>query len=72
MVAYVLWFHAARCASLLTFPKEKNYLEYVYRYPRFLTTCLYTGYVVLLGWASGNSVMFGYVPRWSLTCAALR
>ncbi|ATY66409.1 high affinity methionine permease [Cordyceps militaris CM01] len=38
---------------------EKNYLEFVYRRPRFLTTCLYTGYVVLLGWAAGNSVIFG-------------
>lgn len=28
---------------------EKNYLEYVYRKPRFLVTGLYTGYVVLLG-----------------------
>jgi amino acid transporter len=40
---------------------EKNYLEYVFRKPKFLTTGLYTGYVVLLGWASGNSVIFGYV-----------
>ncbi|OAA33492.1 Amino acid/polyamine transporter I [Moelleriella libera RCEF 2490] len=38
---------------------EKNYLEYVYRRPRFLTTCMYTGYVMLLGWAAGNSVIFG-------------
>jgi amino acid transporter len=38
---------------------EKNYLEFVYHKPKFLTTALYTGYVVLLGWASGNSVMFG-------------
>ncbi|QUC15992.1 uncharacterized protein UV8b_00233 [Ustilaginoidea virens] len=38
---------------------EKNYLEFVYRRPRFLMTSLYTGYVVLLGWAAGNSVMFG-------------
>ncbi|KAL1846871.1 hypothetical protein VTK73DRAFT_203 [Phialemonium thermophilum] len=38
---------------------EKNYLEYVFRRPKFLTTGLYTGYVVLLGWASGNSVIFG-------------
>lgn len=38
---------------------EKNYLEYVYRKPKFLTTGLYTGYVLLLGWASGNSVVFG-------------
>jgi amino acid transporter len=38
---------------------EKNILEYVFRRPRFLTTCLYTGYVILLGWAAGNSVVFG-------------
>lgn len=38
---------------------EKNYLEYVYRKPRFLFTGLYTGYVVLLGWAGSNSVIFG-------------
>ena len=38
---------------------EKNYLEFVYRRPRFLVTGLYTGYVVLLGWASGNSIVFG-------------
>lgn len=38
---------------------EKNLLEFVYRKPKFLTTCLYTGYVVLLGWAAGNSVVFG-------------
>lgn len=38
---------------------EKNYLEYVYRKPRFLATGLYAGYVVLLGWAASNSVAFG-------------
>lgn len=38
---------------------EKNYLEYVYRKPKFLTTGLYTGYVILLGWAASNSVVFG-------------
>ncbi|ORY63341.1 amino acid permease [Pseudomassariella vexata] len=38
---------------------EKNYLEYVFTKPKFLTSALYTGYVVLLGWASGNSVVFG-------------
>lgn len=31
---------------------EKNYLEFVYRKPKFLVTCLYTGYVVLLGKAA--------------------
>lgn len=38
---------------------EKNYLEYVYRKPKFLATGLYTGYVILLGWAGSNSVVFG-------------
>jgi amino acid transporter len=38
---------------------EKNYLEYVYRKPKFLVTGVYAGYVVLLGWAGSNSVIFG-------------
>jgi amino acid transporter len=38
---------------------EKNYLEYVFRRPRFLVTAMYAGYVVLLGWAGSNSVVFG-------------
>lgn len=38
---------------------EKNYLEYVFRKPRFLATGFYTGYVMLLGWAGSNSVVFG-------------
>ena len=38
---------------------EKNYLEFVYRKPRYLATGVYTGYVVLLGWAGSNSVVFG-------------
>lgn len=38
---------------------EKNYLEYVFRQPKFLTTGLYAGYAMLLAWAAGNSVVFG-------------
>ncbi|RDW75356.1 amino acid transporter-6 [Coleophoma cylindrospora] len=38
---------------------EKNYLEYVYRKPRFLITAMYAAYVVLLGWEGSNSVVFG-------------
>ncbi|KAF2502916.1 amino acid transporter [Lophium mytilinum] len=38
---------------------EKNYLEFFYRRPKFLATGFYTGYVVLLGWAGSNSVIFG-------------
>ena len=38
---------------------EKNYLEYVYKKPKFLVTAMYAAYVVLLGWAGSNSVVFG-------------
>ncbi|CAI6087845.1 hypothetical protein V2G26_010131 [Clonostachys chloroleuca] len=38
---------------------EKNILEYVFRKPKFLTTCLYGSYCVLLGWCAGNSIVFG-------------
>lgn len=37
----------------------RSYLEFIYRKPKFLATSLYTGYVILLGWAAGNSVIFG-------------
>ncbi|KAL2827406.1 amino acid permease-domain-containing protein [Aspergillus cavernicola] len=38
---------------------EKNYLEYVYKKPRFLATAMFAAYAVLLGWAASNSVVFG-------------
>ncbi|EEP77623.1 conserved hypothetical protein [Uncinocarpus reesii 1704] len=38
---------------------EKNYLEYVYTRPKFLVTAIYASYALLLGWAAGNSVIFG-------------
>ncbi|SZE99282.1 unnamed protein product [Blumeria hordei] len=38
---------------------EKNYLEYVYTKPKFLVTGIYASYVLLLGWAGSNSVVFG-------------
>ncbi|KAA8575347.1 hypothetical protein EYC84_004519 [Monilinia fructicola] len=38
---------------------EKNYLEFVFRRPKYLATCMYAMYVVLLGWAGSNSVVFG-------------
>lgn len=38
---------------------EKNYLEYVFKKPKFLITCMYAAYVILLGWAASNSVVFG-------------
>lgn len=38
---------------------EKNYLEYIYRHPKFLVTCAFGAYASLLGWAAGNSLVFG-------------
>lgn len=38
---------------------QKNYLEYVYRHPKFLATGMFASYVFLLGWAGSNSVVFG-------------
>ncbi|KAL4973935.1 amino acid/polyamine transporter I [Aspergillus desertorum] len=38
---------------------EKNYLEYVYKKPKFLVTAMFAAYAVLLGWAASNSVVFG-------------
>lgn len=38
---------------------EKNYLEHVYKTPRFLVTAMYASYVFFLGWAAGNSIIFG-------------
>ncbi|KAF4459611.1 amino acid permease [Fusarium albosuccineum] len=38
---------------------EKNYLEFIYRKPKFLVTVMYAAYIILMGWASGNSVVFG-------------
>ncbi|KAJ5094265.1 hypothetical protein N7456_010126 [Penicillium angulare] len=38
---------------------EKNYLEYVFKKPKFLATAMYAAYTFLLGWAASNSVVFG-------------
>ncbi|KAG6825519.1 hypothetical protein H0H92_003419 [Tricholoma furcatifolium] len=38
---------------------EKNYLEYIYRHPRFLTTCTFSVYALITGSAAANSVVFG-------------
>lgn len=38
---------------------EKNYLEYIYKRPKFLATAMYASYALLLAWAAGNSVVFG-------------
>ncbi|KAM0753311.1 high-affinity methionine permease [Meredithblackwellia eburnea MCA 4105] len=38
---------------------EKNYLEFYFRRPAYLITCVYAAYAALLGWPSGNSVYSG-------------
>lgn len=38
---------------------EKNYLERVYRKPKYLATSVFLSQMVLLGFSSGNSLAFG-------------
>lgn len=38
---------------------EKNYLERVYRQPKYLSTCVLASQMILLGFSSGNSLAFG-------------
>ncbi|KAK6523422.1 hypothetical protein TWF281_001404 [Arthrobotrys megalospora] len=38
---------------------EKNYLERVYRHPKYLATSVFLSQMVLLGFSSGNSLAFG-------------
>ncbi|CCD27085.1 Mup1p NDAI_0J01930 [Naumovozyma dairenensis CBS 421] len=35
---------------------EKNYLEAIFKKPRFFITSMYAAYVFFLGWAAGNSI----------------
>ncbi|KAI1432538.1 amino acid transporter [Xylaria sp. CBS 124048] len=38
---------------------EKNYLERIYRRPRYLATCVLAAQMILLGFSSGNALAFG-------------
>ena len=38
---------------------EKNYLERVYRHPKYLATCVLASQMILLGFSSGNALAFG-------------
>lgn len=38
---------------------EKNYLERVYRRPKYLATCVLAAQMLLLGFSSGNALAFG-------------
>ncbi|KAF5349552.1 hypothetical protein D9756_008800 [Leucocoprinus leucothites] len=54
MQVYIIW----GCA----FPKsgaEKNYLGYLFPRPTYLIICLYAASSSLMGWAAGNSLIFG-------------
>lgn len=47
---------------------EKNYLERVYRRPRYLTSCIVAAQMVLLIWSSSNALAFG---RYALFAAGV-
>lgn len=38
---------------------EKNYLERIYKHPKYLATCVLASQMILLGFSSGNSLAFG-------------
>lgn len=38
---------------------EKNYLEHVYRHPKYMATCVLASQMILLGFSSGNCLAFG-------------
>ncbi|KAF5336486.1 hypothetical protein D9611_006685 [Ephemerocybe angulata] len=69
-VALVMWILGALIAACGTvvymelgtcLPRsggEKNYLEFIYRKPQFLATCVYTVYGLISGMAAANSVVF--------------
>ncbi|KAF8996252.1 APC amino acid permease [Cyathus striatus] len=69
-VSLIMWLVGAAIASCGTavyvelgtgLPRsggEKNYLEYIYRSPRFLATCSFMIYTLIMGTATANSVVF--------------
>ncbi|OJA08874.1 hypothetical protein AZE42_01735 [Rhizopogon vesiculosus] len=70
-MSFVMWILGALVASAGTavyvefgtgLPRsgaEKTYMEYIYRRPKFMTTCFYAIYGMLIGWLSGSSIVFG-------------
>ncbi|KAF8523436.1 APC amino acid permease [Hysterangium stoloniferum] len=46
---------------------EKNYLEYIYRQPKFLSTCTFVAYAVIMGSATANSVVFNLLHALSIS-----
>ncbi|KAG2066674.1 APC amino acid permease [Suillus decipiens] len=70
-MTFVMWILGALVASAGTavyvefgtgLPRsggEKTYMEYIYRRPRFMITCFYAIYGLLMGWLSATSIVFG-------------
>ncbi|TFK71674.1 high affinity methionine permease [Pluteus cervinus] len=59
MQVYIIW-----GTALPRNGGEKNYLEYLFRRPKYLITSVYAANSVLLAWAAGNSLVFGeYILR---------
>lgn len=54
MKVYIIW-----GSALPRNGGEKNYLEYLFRKPKFLITSVFAANGVLLAWAAGNSLVFG-------------
>ncbi|KAK0196954.1 APC amino acid permease [Armillaria mellea] len=70
-LALVMWLAGAGIAAVGTavyvelgtgLPRsggEKNYLEFIYRRPKFLATCLFSVYAIITGSSAANSLVFG-------------
>ncbi|KAF9821632.1 hypothetical protein IEO21_00478 [Rhodonia placenta] len=70
-LSFVLWLIGALAAACGTavyielgtgLPRsggEKVYLEFMYRRPKLLATCVYAAYALLIGWSAANSSVFG-------------
>ncbi|RDB27614.1 High-affinity methionine permease [Hypsizygus marmoreus] len=83
-VALLLWLAGALIAAAGTtvyielgtgLPRsggEKNYLEFMYRRPKFMMTCAYTVYALITGSAAANSVVFGEYVIHSLSLTPSR
>ncbi|KAF8701659.1 hypothetical protein AX14_000351 [Amanita brunnescens Koide BX004] len=54
MQVYIVW-----GTALPVNGGEKNYLEYLFRSPKYLVTFLYAANAVLSGWAASTSIVFG-------------
>ncbi|KAE9406925.1 high affinity methionine permease [Gymnopus androsaceus JB14] len=54
-----MWVYVVWGTAMPTNGGEKNYLEYLFRKPKFLITCMYASDGVLLAWGAGNSLVFG-------------